>query len=200
MHMRRLRQALIAVIVPAALVGLTVGPAEAAKPPKIPAPEKVVAVYPHLAGVTPSVVSGGAQPSACTPAKLVKGAKSSAAVYSAPASAAATPSVTVSAVRFKTAAKAKKFLSKAVAILTCESSELGFTATVNKFSFKLKGTDQRLGMDTQLSMSGITIAGKTLLARKDNKLISVSATSGDAAAPAVEPAQALLKVAVKTAR
>ncbi|GAA4075424.1 hypothetical protein ACFFOS_26810 [Nocardioides kongjuensis] len=201
MQMRRLRQALVAVIVPAALVGLTVGPAEAAaKAPKLPTPAKVAAAYPHLAGVTPVVVSGAAKPGNCTPAALVKGAKSSAAVYSASAPAAATPSVTVAAIRFKSATKAKAYLKKAAAFIACESQALGFTFSSTAFKFKLKGTDQRVGLTTTQSISGISIAGQTLLARKGEKVVSVTAVSGNATAPAVEPAQGLLKVAVKAAR
>ncbi|TQK72346.1 hypothetical protein [Nocardioides sp. SLBN-35] len=205
MQMRRLRHALAAVIVPAALVGLTVGPADAAaKAPKVPSPAKVAAVYPHLAGVTPVVASGAAQATACTPAKDVKGAKTTGAAYMVSAPTAAAPNVTVSAIRFKSATKAKAFLKKAAARLVCESQALGLTATATPFKFKLKGTDQRVGLTTQQSMTAgsttITLGGQTLLARKGEKVVSVTAVSGDATAPAVAPAQTLLKVAVKTAR
>ncbi|TNM42712.1 hypothetical protein FHP29_06760 [Nocardioides albidus] len=201
MQMRRLRQAFIAVIVPAALVGLTVGPADAAaKAPKVPSPAKVAAVYPHLAGVTPTVVSATPQTDDCLPAKVVKGAKSTAALYSASAPAAATPSVTVSAIRFKSATRAKAYLKKAADIMACQFQKMSLTFTSTAFKFKLKGTDQRVGLTTQQGTTGFTVAGQTLLARKGEKVVSVTAISGDATAPSLDPAVKLLKVAVKTAR
>jgi hypothetical protein len=202
MQMRRLRQALVAVIVPAALVGLTVGPADAAaKAPKVPSPAKVAAVYPHLAGVTPTTYSGAAKASTCTPATLVKGAKTSSALYSTTATpTAATPYVTVAAIRFKSAAKAKAYLKKAIEFSKCEAAALGFTLTATPFKFKVKGTDQRVGFNAVQTISGYSVASETLLARKGEKVVSVTAVSGDATVPALAPAQTLLKVAVKTAR
>ena len=202
MQMRRLRQALVAVIVPAALVGLTVGPADAAaKAPKIPAPAKVAAIYPHLAGVAPTTYTGAVKSSTCTPATLVKGAKTSSALYSTTATpTASAPYVTVAAIRFKSAAKAKAYLKKAIEFSKCEAAALGFTLTATPFKFKVKGTDQRVGFNAVQTISGYSVASETLLARKGEKLVSVTAVSGDATVPALAPAQALLKVAVKTAR
>ncbi|MBM7519276.1 hypothetical protein [Nocardioides nitrophenolicus] len=202
MQLRRLRHALVAVIVPAALVGLTVGPADAAaKAPKVPAPAKVAAAYPHLAGVTPATYSGKAQPGTCTPAKVVKGAKVSSASYTTAATATASaPYVLVAATRFKSAAKAKAYLKGAIKVAKCTAEAAGFTMTTAKIGFKLKGTDQRLGYSSHQTIAGTAVSSETLLARKGEKVVSVTAISADANVPALAPALQLLKAGVKTAR
>ena len=214
MNRRWLSRALVALVVPATLTApALVGSAQAVPAPRVPTLAQATAIYPHLAGGTATqsagkVVGLGKD---CKPGKAIKGAAQTSVTYAAPVDYAdpstfmpsgAKPGLSVSALKFRSAKSAIAYLHAAPkSTKKCGSAStgsLGVKPKVTPIRFKLG--DERKGLKMQITSDGQTLIMDHLFVRKGKVIVYTTAMSFDGVAPAVPPAVALTKVALRTAR
>jgi hypothetical protein len=222
MHSRWLSRALVALVVPATLTApALVSSAHAAPAPRVPSLAQATALYPHLAGGTATQSSGKVYGPGrnCKPGKPIKGAGQTSVSYTAPIDYAnpssflptgARPSLTVSALRFKSAKSAIAYLHAVPRSTRKCAGSTGSTggagspgsgcgkASVRKIKFKLG--DERQGYSSRITCSSQSLATDMLFVRKGKVIVYTTAMAFDGVAPAVAPAVSLTKVALRTAR
>jgi hypothetical protein len=226
MHRRWLTRALIALAVPVlAVPALTTSATAAGSGAKVPTVGAVAKIYPHLAGGTASTSSGKVfgPGKKCGTSKAIKGASQRTASYAPDYSSGdpdaylmtgARPSVYVTAMKFRNAKAAIKYLHGYAAYAKkCPGTNPGggngggagqpkCKATTKKIKFRLG--NERWGyqmrstckIGTQTSSSVIN----TLFARKGRYVVYTGAMSMNATAPSIPKSIALTRLAVKTAR
>ncbi|HTW17222.1 MAG TPA: hypothetical protein VMF51_18980 [Nocardioides sp.] len=210
MSARRLTRALIALAVPALTVTALSAPATAAaKGPAVPSVAKVAKIYPHLAGGTSDPTSSKLHwPSKkCgKQGKVIKGAKATFALYSSAdpadyAYTAAKPMTYVSAMKFRNAKDAIKYLHGTSKGAKCPvkdpSTGKDMKVKIKKIKFRLG--DERWGYTATVTMAGEKSVSHSLLVREGKYIVSASAMSLDGKAPNTKKAIKLTGLALKTA-
>jgi hypothetical protein len=210
MHRRRLTRALVALAVPALTVpALATSATAAATAPAVPSVAAVAKIYPHFDGgsssesVVSKIRSVGKD---CKPGKVIRGAKGRSASYlpADPADYAMTgaePGVFTTAMRFRSARDAVKYLhASATSTENCPTTGSGgddVDAKITRIKFRLG--DERQGYKIQITQDDTTLIMDSLLVRDGRYIVTAGVMSTDGQAPAVKKAIQLMKVAVDTA-
>jgi hypothetical protein len=204
MSRRLVARAIIALAVPALLVPALSTPAVAARGASVPSVEKVAGIYPHLAGgsATESTDKVKGLTKKCELGKAVKGASITSSAYSSadPAAAFGTadaPIVGVSALKFRNAADAVKYLKSGSKASKCAPAGTGDDVKVTVKKFKVKLGDQSQGFTVAATYQGSTFTSQSVQVRDGKFLLVVSASTIDGSVPSAKQAVSLAKLAVK---
>lgn len=204
---RRLTRVLVAAAVPVLLVPLAGAPAQAAvKAPGVPTSGEVGNIYGHVKGSdvlkNPTKAYRAKN---CKRGKAIKGTKGTSAYYQpkqAGSPTAAKPSLSVTALTFKSAAQAADYLDEGKKAAKCPAIDLGsgdeVKTKVKPFAFKLG--DERWGytVTAKLSKDTTTVTQLTLV-RDGKEIVTVGASSLDGKAPSKKKVVKLTGLALRKA-
>lgn len=194
----------------ALVVPTTATSATAAAAPGVPKVAAVAKIYPYLAGgsATTGKSSDVRLPSKKCNGKgtKVKGAKQAYAYYMSadPADMASTgkqPTISVTATRFPSAARAKGYLKAAsTAAKKCATSGIPGSSDlkVKVTKIKLNLGQQRWGYQVKITGDNLTIVTNSILVRQGKNIVTTGATSQDGTAPAKSKSVKLTKLALKS--
>lgn len=201
----RLIRPLVALAATALLVPTLAAPASAAKVPPVPSLAKVAKIYPHVKGgeryaYPMETVEGPGKK--CDTTKKIKGATGNGAAYMEAEPTGATakkPSLSVTAIRFKSAKAATNYLKASTRYAKKCGTGGGSGKKPKVTTFKVKLGNQSWGASVKSKVGDTTFVANLVGVRKGKHLVTTLVSSADGKKPSVKKTIKLTRLALNTA-